>query len=91
MTSSLFHDRSGLDPAAKKTVRHSTYHFILLQPDIPAALTPIDSAAGNVRPAFPTNIDDDLSISGADLQRDETIGGFRVYTAKSTDTATHSD
>jgi hypothetical protein len=76
---------------AQGTMRHPTHHLILLQPDIPAARTRSDSAAGNVRPAFSANVDDDFSIAGADLQRDEAIGAFGATAAESTDIAAHRD
>ena len=50
-----------------------------------------DSAAGNVRPAFSANVDDDFSIAGADLQRDEAIDAFGVTAEESTDIAAHRD
>jgi hypothetical protein len=44
-----------------------------------------------VKPAFLANKDDDFSIAGADLQRDEAIGAFGVTTAESTNIAAHRD
>jgi len=63
---------------------HPARHFIILEPDITAALTPNDSAACKFGPAFRACIDDDFSTARTDLQRDEAVVTFRITTAKST-------
>jgi hypothetical protein len=64
-------------------------HFIRLQPAIPAALTPNDSAACNVRPAFPANRDEGRSITDTDLQRHRTVVALEIAMTESTNKATH--
>ena len=68
---------------------HPAHLCIILQPDIAAVLTPNDSAARKIGPALPAYVDDDFSITRADLQRDEAIVTLGITTAESTDIAAH--
>jgi hypothetical protein len=68
---------------------HPADHFSVLEPDIAASLAPDNSAACKTGPAFPAYIDEDFSISSADLQRDEAASAFGITTAESTDVAAH--
>jgi hypothetical protein len=80
-------------PLAQGTIGYSpkiSAHLrIFLQPDIAAVLTPDDGIACKLRVAFLTNVDDDLSIASADLQRHGAIVDFGVAIAESADKATH--
>jgi hypothetical protein len=60
-----------------------------LQPDIAAVLTSNDGTACKMRVTIQTDIDDDLSIADADLQRHGSIIVLGDVIAESADKAAH--
>jgi hypothetical protein len=85
----VLHVRPLAQVAMCHSPKTSAHLLIFLQPDIAAVLTPDDGIVCKLRVAFLTNVDDDLSIASADLQRHRAIVAFGVAIAESADKATH--